>query len=177
MPNQKNISAVASLQEKLNKAKSVVLANFKGLKVIQLQDLKKQVKQAQGEFTVAKNTLFKIALKNLKFELPPDFDIKEETGVLFSYFDEVSPLKKLVAFAKALNLPTLKFGFLGKAYMPEAQVSELSKIPPREVLLGQLVGNLNSPALCMVWALKGNLTKLVTALNDYKSKKSVVGSQ
>jgi large subunit ribosomal protein L10 len=173
MPNKKNIAIVESLQDKLGKTKSVVFANFKGLKVLQIQDLKRQVKKENAEFTVAKNTLLKISLKNLGYELPQNFDLREETGVLFSFGDEVAALKKLVAFAKNTNIPSLKFGFLSKSYMDINQVFALSKLPTYEVLIWKLMSSMNSSTNKMVYALNANIQKLTMVLENYKTKQEL----
>ncbi len=171
MPNQKKISILANIQEKITSAKCVVLANYQGLKVSQIQDLKKNIKSAEGEFTVVKNTLLNLALKNLGFDLPKDVQFKEPTAMLLSFKDEVSPLKKLAEFAKTLSLPTIKFGFLDKNYLSKAEVEKLSQIPPREILYAKLVSSANSPVYGFVYVLKGNLQKLVTVLNNYQKTK------
>ncbi len=172
MPNQKKISTLAEIQEKIASAKTLVLTNYQGLKVSQIQELKKSVKAEGGEFTVMKNTLLNIALKNLGYNLPKDLNIIDPTAVLLSFKDEVSPLKKLTEFAKTLNLPTIKFGFLDKGYLSESQVQELSQIPPREILYAKLVSSASGPIYGLVYTLKGNLNKIVTIIDKYKNKKS-----
>ncbi len=170
MPNQKNITTLAQLQEKISTSKTVILANYMGLKVSAIQDLKRKVKEADGEFTVVKNTLLNLALKNLKFNIPVGLKFEFPTAILLSFKDEVAPLKKLVEFAKTTELPKLRFGFLGKDYLAEDRVMALSRVPTREVLLEKMLSSLNSSTYGMVWVLKGNLQKLVTVLNNYQEK-------
>lgn len=170
MPNQKNITTLKDLQEKISSSKTVILANYMGLKVSQIQELKRNVKKENGEFTVVKNTLLNLALRNLKYKIPEGIKFEFPTAVLLSFQDEVAPLKKLVEFAKTGELPKLRFGFLGKEYLTEDRVIELSKIPPREVLIGKMLSSMNGPMYAMVYVLKGNLQKLVTVLSKIKTK-------
>ena len=170
MPNQKNIATLAALQEKISASKTVILANYMGLKVSAIQELKRKVKEAEGEFTVVKNTLLNLALRNLGFKIPENIKFEFPTAILLSFKDEVAPLKKLVEFSKIGDLPKLRFGFLGKDYLAEDRVIELSKVPTREVLIGKMLSSLNSPTQGMVYVLQGNLQKLVTVLNNYKEK-------
>lgn len=170
MPNQKNIATLAQLQEKISTSKTVILANYMGLKVSAIQNLKRKVKEADGEFTVVKNTLLNLALKNLKFNIPENVKFEFPTAILLSFKDEVAPLKKLVEFAKIGDLPKLKFGFLGKEYLAEDRVVAFSQVPTREILIGKILSSLNGPTYGMVLVLKGNLQKLVTVLDNYKEK-------
>lgn len=170
MPNQKKQAIVKELQEKLQGAKSLILTDYQGLKVSQIQELKKQLALVKGEFIVVKNTLFQIAAKKLGFNLPENTSYSYPTAVLISKEDEVSPLKKLVEFAKSTALPKIKFGFLGEIFLDEQGVNQLAKIPSKQVLIGKMLASLNGPTYGLVFALKGNLTKLVTALNNHKEK-------
>lgn len=141
-----------------------------GLKVAQIQELKRNVKNESGEFMVVKNTLLNLALRKLGFKIPENIKFEFPTAILLSFKDEVAPLKKLAEFAKIGELPKLRFGFLGKDYLAEDRVIELSKVPTREILIGKMLSSLNSPTQGMVYALQGNLQKLVTVLNNYKEK-------
>lgn len=170
MANQRKKDTVKKLQDKLASAKSVILTDYQGLKVSQIQDLKKQLATENGEFIVVKNTLFNIAAKNSNYNLPKDTQYSYPTAILIATQDEVSPLKKLVEFAKTATLPKIKFGFLGKDYLDEKGVNDLSKIPSKTVLIGRLLSTLNGPTYGIVWAMKGNLIKLVTVLNNHKEK-------
>jgi large subunit ribosomal protein L10 len=168
MPNQKKINAVKKLTDQVKSAKSLILTDYQGLKVLQIQNLKKQLKEEQGEYVVVKNTLFNIVAKELGYKLPENLNYEYPTAVLIASGDEISPLKKLVEFAKVGSLPKIKFGFLGKEYLDEKGVLNLSRIPSKTVLVGKLLSSLNGPTYGMVYALKSNMVKLVTVLNNYK---------
>jgi large subunit ribosomal protein L10 len=170
MPNQKKVDAVKKLNEQLKDAKSLVLTDYQGLKVLQIQNLKKQLKEENGEYVVVKNTLFNIVAKSLGYNLPEKKTYEYPTAVLIAKGDEVSPLKKLVEFAKVGSLPKIKFGFLGKEYLDEKGVVNLSQIPSKTVLIGKLLSSLNGPTYGMVYALKSGMVKMVTVLNNRKEK-------
>jgi large subunit ribosomal protein L10 len=169
MPNKKNIASLADLKEKVAKAKSIVLMNYTGLTVAQQTKLRVEVKAAGGEFIVAKNTLVNLALN--KPELKDA--LGGQTGVLFSYTDEISALKKLVEFAKANEKPELKMGVMTDKVLSNAEVMELSKLPSKEQLIGMLMARLQGPAYGMVNVLTAGMKNLVYALNALKSKKEV----
>ena len=180
MPSQKNINQLAQLKEKLGRARSVVFADYAGLSVGQQTVLRSKVAEAGGEFTVAKNTLLKLSLEQVQSSTPKGGQAKFKvqsylagpTAVLFSYQDEVMPLKVMVEFAKGAEKPTVKGGFLGVLELTADQVLELAKLPGKNELIVQLLGGLQSPAYGLVNVLQGNLRKLVYVLDAVKAKKS-----
>lgn len=167
MPNTKNVAVVKDLEEKFSRAKSVVLTNYAGLTVKQQTKLRTELKKAQGELIVAKNTLVARVLG--KDEL--NQSLQGQTGVLFSYGDEISALKALVQFAKDNNLPEIKQGLLNGVVYSQNQVIELSKLPGKDELIAMLLGRLNAPASKLVGVLTGVTRNLVYGLNAIAEKK------
>lgn len=165
-PNQKKKDIVNNLTEDLKDAKSIVLADYRGMTMKQLEDLRKALRSVNAKFIVAKNTLLKISLGDLGEKLSDYF--KEPTAVLISKGDEVAPLKELAKFFKTFQKPVIKAGVLGKDILTSGDVERLGHLPTREVLLAQLLGNLNSPISGLVYALNGNLQKLVLVLSKIK---------
>lgn len=175
MPSQKNINTLIEIKDKLNKSKSVVFADYMGLNVKQISDLRKKVKESGAEFKVLKNTLLRLGLKELGWKIEEGVVLKELSGptaVLFGYEDEIAPLKALYDFSQENELPKIKFGFLTKDFLTGEKIISLAKLPSKEVLLAKLVSNLSSPIYGLVYTLKGNLTKLVLVLNQIRKSKS-----
>lgn len=169
MPSQKKIEKVADLSDKFNRAKSVVLTDYRGLTVTQLDDLRKKVEAAGAEYEITKNTLVSRSVGEKKV---PAEALEGPTATLFSFADEVAPLKALQDFIKVNNLPTIKVGFLGKELLDSARVSELAKLPGKEILLGKLVGSLKGAQYGLVNVLSGNFRKLVYTLDAVARAKS-----
>jgi len=173
MPSQKNINTLIEIKDKLNKSKSVAFTDYMGLNVKQISDLRKKVKESGAEFKVLKNTLLRLGLKELGWQVEEgivDQGLNGPTAVLFSYEDEIAALKALYDFSKENELPKLKFGFLDKNLLTQERIENLAQLPTKEVLQAKLVSNLSSPIYGLVYTLKGNLTKLVLVLNQIKSK-------
>ena len=172
MPSQKKLDQVKDLQQKLKQAKSVVLADYRGLSVNLQQDLRKQVKQVGGELLVIKNTLLKIALKNEKYSLKPLLD--SFTGpiiTLLAYEDEIAPLKALADFSKDHQLPKIKAGFLSKKALTKNQIEALAKLPTKVELLSKTVATIKAPLSGILNVLSGNLRNLIYALEAIKTQK------
>src|SRR3990172_640818 len=129
----KNEETVASLKEKLTRSKAVVLTDQSGLSVSLAGELKKKLKEVDAESVVAKNTLIKIATKELGIDFPEEV-LTGPTAALFAYNDEVSPLKELAAFAKTNEKPVVKAGLLGTTILSVERVAQLANLPTKEVL-------------------------------------------
>lgn len=164
MPSQVKFDKVNDLTDKLQRAKSVVLTDYRGLTVAQIEELRGKVEEAGAEYEVTKNTLLSRSLKDTNREAPTE-TLEGPTATLFSFKDEVAPLKALQDFIKTNNLPVVKTGFLGNESIDPKQVENLAKLPSREILLGKLVGSLKSPQYGLVSVLSGNIRKLVYALD------------
>ncbi len=172
MPSSQNLAAVKNLKEKLDKAKSVVLADYAGLPVNLQQELRAQVVEAGGELIVAKNTLLKIAAQELNYPVEDLADsFTGPTITLFSYDDPIAPLKTLAEFADNNELPTIKAGYLNKEALTKEQLNQLSKLPSKIELIAKTVGTIKAPLTGFVNVLSGNLRNLVFALKAIEKKK------
>jgi len=170
MATQKKIDTVQELTDKIAKAKSLVFADYVGLKHKQLEDLRRKLRAVDAEFVVTKNKLMERAFGD---KAPTVKSLLvNATATVFSYKDEVSGLKELLKFFKAANVGKTKAGMLGDVVLTENDVTKLSKIPGREVLLGQLAGQLKAPIANLHHALSWNINTLVWALNSVKAKKT-----
>ncbi|MBI2611489.1 50S ribosomal protein L10 [Candidatus Gottesmanbacteria bacterium] len=171
MASQKKIDQVKNLKDKLSKAKSFFLADYRGLKHQQLEKLKKNLKKVDGELVVAKNTLLKIALEDKSKDF--ERELKNPTATFFAFGDEISAIKILSDFMKLNMLPKIKTGFFEGKIATEADFTKLASLPTREVLLTTLVMTLKSPIYGLHYALQWNLRGLMTVLSNIKDKKPV----
>lgn len=169
---QKKEKIVAKIVEKLDKADSLVFANFEGLTHKQLEEFKKGLRKLDAQFAVVKNTLLKKALGEEKIKGFED-KFEQPTGTLFLYGDPVAPLKLLAKMIKEFEKPKIKFGFLDGRAVTEAEVLKLATLPTKEVLLTQLVIGLKSPISGLHRALSWNLQKFVMTLKAIENKKEV----
>lgn len=171
MPSIRNTQLLDEAKQKVDKATAMYFVDYTGLTHKQLEEARHQLKDANAEMAVIKNTLMNIALAD------KSIDVKEKlTGqqaTLFSYADPMATAKILAAFIKKYSLPKVNFGIFEGAIIDEATITKLSKLPSKEILVGKLLGLLNSPISGLVYALNGNLTKLVIALKEIEKKKAI----
>ena len=163
MPTQKKIEIVNNLKEEFAAASAYIFADFRGMTVTSLSQLRNALWKLGANFSVAKNTLIEKAV-NIKNDGP--------TAVLFAKDNPLAALKTLVEFTKNNPALRVKSGFFeGMTYTGE-EIVTIAKLPSREVLLGKLAGSLISPIQRFLGALSGNQRKLVIVLNSIASKKS-----
>ncbi len=168
--NQK-IELVKELTEEIKNAKSAVFVDFKGLKVKDSTELKKNLRAAGVKYVVVRKTLLDIALKNAGVEGISIKGMEGQVAIAMSNMDEVSGAKIIDIFAKTNENIKLLGGVLGTQIMNAAEVKALAKIPSKEQLLGQLVGTLNAPISGFVNVLAGNLRGLVNVLKAIEEVK------
>jgi len=154
---------VVKLRQKLEKAKALVFADYKGLNMFQLSDLRNKLREQNAEFSITKNSLLKIAM--------PEADMEGPTATLFAYDDQITPIKLLVKAFKDTGIGKVKLGFLGTDLFDEAKIIQLSTLPSKDELRAKVVGVLVAPLQGMVSVLQGNLRNLVYALNQIKLQK------
>lgn len=167
---QKKIDTVSELTEKIKKSRSIIFSDYTGIKHKQLETLRKTLKKNGAEFVVTKNKLLE---RSLEKETATSVHtlLKENTGTLFSYEDEVAGLKELLKFFKTVALGKIKGGMLGTNVLSESDIDRLAKLPAKQILLGQLVGQMKAPIYGLHRALQWNINTLVWGLNAVKSKK------
>ena len=161
---------VERIGEKLEQAQSVILADNVGISVKEFTGLRAQLRKADVELKVYKNTLAKIAAKKAGVE---DIDqyLNGPTIWAFSMSDPTAGPKILKEFAKTHPKLTLKGGILEKRSFGAKMAEALADLPSREALLGQVAGMLQSPVVSLVRVLQGPIHKFGYALEDYRKIK------
>ncbi|MFZ2087455.1 MAG: 50S ribosomal protein L10 [Desulfobaccales bacterium] len=170
---EKKVNIVQDIQERVGKAQIGILADFSGIKVGPMTQLRRQVKEAGGELKVAKNTLMKRAAGDQSLIAPIAGDLKGPNALVLGYEDPVALAKLLVKFAQDLPLLKIKGGVIGGQTLTAQDVDAFSKLPAREVLLAQLLGLLQSPPQALVNVLAGvirNFLNVLVAIRDQKEE-------
>lgn len=165
------IEAVQSLSGKVERAKTIAFVDYHGLTVNQISALREKIKDAGGEMAIAKNTLVNKAL--LLNNLPDTSSLLAgPTATVFSYNDEIAPLKAIAQNIKTLGLPKFKFGFFGNDLLNTVTLENLANMPSKEILQGQIVGLLVSPIKGIINVLNANLRNLAVVLDQIAKKQT-----
>ena len=135
---------VEEISSKIQGAQSVVLATYSGITVEQDTALRKQLREAGVSYKVYKNTMIRFAAKGTEFEaLEPH--LEGPTALAVSKEDATAPARVLAEFAKKADKLELKGGVVEGTYYDAAGIGVIASIPSREVLLGRLLGSMQSP--------------------------------
>jgi large subunit ribosomal protein L10 len=172
MLKEKKSEVVAALQEKLGRAEFNVLTDFKGLKVAEFTQLRRELKEAGGELAVVKNTLLKLAAGDSETAVLAKY-LVGPTAIVLGYQNPVEIAKIVSKYAK--DKPDnfiLKAGLLGHSVLTDKDVVELAKMPAREVLLAKLLGALQGVPTSLVSVLAGILRQLLYTLKAIEEKKA-----
>lgn len=149
---------------KLEKAQAVFVTEYRGLKVKQLQDLRRDLRSNDAELLVAKNTLMARALTQVGLPAPDQL-FTGPTAVAIIYKDVAVPAKILGKWVKDSKVLVIKGGLMGQSVFGDQGVQQLSELPGREQLLAQVVGVMQAPISGFVNVLAGTLRGLVNVLN------------
>lgn len=149
---------VAEIAELFNGAKGAVVVDYRGLTVEQDTQLRKQLREAGVTYKVYKNTMIRFAAKGTEFEaLEPN--LEGPTALAVSKDDATAPARILAEFAKTAPKLELKASVVEGTYYDQAGTQVIATIPSREVLLGKLLGSIQSP-----------ITNLARVLNQIAEK-------
>ena len=150
-------AVVAEIAEKLEKAASVIVVDYKGLTVEQVTDLRSQMREAGVDYKVYKNTLVRRAASQIEGEAFANFNDELLVGpnaIAFGYEDAVAPARVLKAFMdKNPNKITLKMGVDQGEINKKSKIFSLASIPSREELIAKLLGSLKAPMSNFVYLL------------------------
>jgi large subunit ribosomal protein L10 len=158
MPTEKKIAMVQELRRRIERAAIIIAAEYRGLTVTQLAELRHAIRDAGVEMKVVKNRLFKRAAQEA--ERPELADLLEgPTAVIFGYEDVAASAKVVTEYIRqARNAFAVRRGMMDRQPLSAADVLSLATLPPRPILAGQIAGALQWP----VARLAGLLHSLVT---------------
>ncbi len=159
---------VKDIKAKLEKAKSVVFVDYRGITVADDTEMRTALRQAGCEYMVCKNRLMKIALDGLDIHCLDD-KLEGTLAVAFSYNSEIDAAKALKKFAEKSKVQ-FKFGLLNSNFMDTAEIKALADLPSKEILVAKLLSVLNAPATGLVSVLNGPIRSLAYALNAIANK-------
>lgn len=153
MPTAAKEKQVEQIKERYSRASGVIFTEYRGLSVTAMQKLRRNLREQGAEISVVKNTLFKIAAGDDAGKFPEALT-SGPTAVTFVYQDEAAATKALYDFIKEQKAFVVKGAYLdGKVY-DGAQMEVLSKLPPKEVLLSQVIGLIVAPISGLVGTIQ-----------------------
>ena len=165
------VEAVVELHAKFARAVSAVLADFRGLTVQEITELRQQLREASLELAVVKNTLARLAVQDTPFERLSPY-LKGPTSITFSYRDSVAPAKVLSAYVRKQPKLAVRAGLFEGEIIPAEKIAEIADLPPRDVILAQALAAMQGPLAGLVGTLQGVLSTFVGTLQAIHDKKA-----
>jgi large subunit ribosomal protein L10 len=153
MPTAHKAQVIEQTKAKYQRAAGVLFTEYRGLKVSQLQALRRELRDKGGDFHVVKNTLFKIAAGEDAAKLPESLT-SGPTGIAFIYENEPACAKALMDFSRIHKALVIKGALIGGKTFDDKQVEALSKLPARDVLIAQVIGAIAAPLSNLVGVIE-----------------------
>ncbi len=160
---------VEAYEEWLGKSKAVILAEYLGLTMKDMDTLRSKVREAGGEFHVIKNTLGKLAFQEAGYQVPEEF-FTGSTAAGFAFADAPAVAKVLMDFGRTAEALKVKGGYMDARPVSAEQVKALAELPPLPVLRAQLLGTLLAPASQLARLLAEPGRQLATVLKAFSEK-------
>lgn len=158
------------VKDLISSSSAVFAAEYRGLSVAKVTELRRKVKETGNRCKVVKNTLVEVAFRQLGMFFPEEL-LEGPNMFFFATGDPVALAKVLVDFSKENELLKLKGGAMGRSAVSADGIKALSQLPPREVLIAQLVGTFAAPIRNLLSVLSGPMRGLVNVLSRVKEQK------
>ncbi len=160
-----------SIVDSLDKAGALYVAQYSGLTVEELTQLRVELKKAEADFHVVKNTIAKKAIEGRDEAVIGDM-LSGQTGIVYAYGDVAAAAKAVVDGAKKLENFKLVGGYMEKEALDDKGVKQIASLPSREVLIAKIVGSLVSPHRGLVGVVNAVPRSVVSVLNQIKETKT-----
>jgi len=165
MNRQEKETEVEQLKQDFENVTSAFLVDFRGMKVVDATDLRRQIHKSQGHFKVIKNTLAALAAKDLPLNVLTKF-FEGPTGIAFTNSDAAALAKVLNTVSKENPNLIVKAAYLEGTFVEGKRIAEIANMPSRAQLQAQVVGLLASPFRRLLWVLNGTIQKFLVVLSE-----------
>lgn len=159
------------VRDNLGGAGIVVLADYRGMSVEQLSDLRGRLRPLSGRVQIVKNSIFAGAADELGWSVSEEI-LDGPTAAIFGDGDATEIAKTLKGFIKETERPAVKGGYFEAQALTREDVEAMANLPSREVLLGQLVGTIAAPMTQLVGVMNQKVASLLYVLKAVADKKS-----
>lgn len=171
MKKQEKVEIVADIREKFQRAGATFIVDYKGMKAVDMTEIRKGLRDASVDFKVVRNTLTRRAVSGTPLESISE-KLVGTSAIAFAYNDAAAAAKLLTQYASERPSLKLVMGTLGHRQIGLEEIKGLAELPSRDVLLARLLGSMQSPVSGFVRVLAGVPQKFLYALNAIKDAKA-----
>ncbi|MCS7178305.1 MAG: 50S ribosomal protein L10 [Anaerolineae bacterium] len=165
----KKAERVEQYQKHLQESQGLILTDYRGLRVAEIEELRRSLRGAGATYHVVKNRLLLMALQQMGLTMPREW-LEGPVAVAFCHGEVPAAAKVVQEFAKGHEKFSVKGGLLGKTPITAAQVNALATLPPREVLLARVLGALHAPASQVAGVVASGIRQVLNVLQAYVEK-------
>jgi large subunit ribosomal protein L10 len=169
LPTPRKEKLVEDLTDALGRATMTIVADYRGLKVSDLQSLRAQLRPHNADVKVAKNTLAKIAARANSLEVL-ESELVGPTALVLAYDDVAQPAKIVNDFVRTSRILQVRSGLLEGQIIAADRIDEIASLPSRDVLIGKVVGGMTSPLYNIVGVLSAPTRSLLYVLQARASQ-------
>lgn len=159
---------ITDLKDKFERATSVIVADYRGIDVPAVNELRSKLRGGDFEYRVAKNTLLRLACQGTGVEVIREH-FEGPTAIAISFGDPAGLAKTLVDYAKDHEAFEIRAGMVDGKALDRAEVGTLATLPSLDELRGKLIGLLNAPATKIAGVLQapaGQMARVIAARRD-----------
>ena len=165
---------MADLKDRFGRARAVVLTEYKGMTVAELNDLRNLLRKSSLEYRVVKNTLARVASQDTGVSVAAE-QFKGPIRIAIGYDDPALVLKKVLEYAKTNEKLLVKGAVVEGSYCAKDEVKAIAELPSREVLLSMLAGVMQAPLSKLAGTLNATVVGFAYAMESLKQKKEAAG--
>lgn len=157
---------VANYRDWLDQSQAVILTEYVGLTMKDMDNLRNKIREAGGEFHVVKNTLVKLAFEDAGLSVPEGY-FENSTAIGFAFADPPVLAKTLMDFGKTAQVLKIKGGYLEKTPISAGDIKALAELPPLPVMQAKLMGTILAPASKLVRTLMEPARQVAAVFKAY----------
>ena len=169
LTKQRKEEILATYADWLKRSQSVILIEYTGARMKDMDAIRAKVRESGGEFHVVKNTLVRLALKDQGMSLPDEALLKS-SAMSFAFNDPAATAKALADATKGMTFVKVKAGFMAGQLLDAAQVKSLAELPPLPVMRARLLGMLQAPASQLVRTIAEPARSVAAVVKAYSEK-------
>jgi len=163
---------IAEVKEKVERAKAMFFADFTGITVEQVNDLRREFRKSSVDYRVVKNTLARKALENVTGYDKVIDKLVGHTGIAFGYDDPVAPARIIKKFQDKHSKLKVKVCILEMRVFDGSQLAEIAKLPSRAEVIAGILGSIQSPITGVVGVVNAVMRDLVSVIDAIEKKKA-----
>ena len=163
---------IAEVKEKAGRAKGMFFADFTGITVEEINELRREFRKSKIDYQVVKNTLAKKALESVggyDTVLPR---LQKPTAIAFAYDDPVAPAKIIKKFREKNEKLVLKVCVIEKQVFEGTKLNDIAKLPTRGEIIAGVLGSIQAPMTGIVGAIGAVMRDIVNVIDQIEKKKA-----